>query len=140
MRGFLLAVLVLTACQARSADHGAAQPLPQQTTDSISTNGAVSLRSVTPDSVRFAPNALHELVLRGRFRKAGEGLHDVTVGPVLFTSVPGNADGTEIRVTLPERYAPAGGGPPRPLLPGTYDITVRVADRTSNPVALRVLP
>lgn len=140
MRWYLLAVLALPSCQARSADQGAAQPLPRQTTDSNPAGGAVSLQSVTPDSVRFAPNALHELVLRGRFRKAGEALHDVAVGPVLFASVPGNADGTEIRVTLPERYAPAGGGPPRPLMPGTYDITVRVADRTSNPVAFRVLP
>lgn len=140
MRALLLAVLALPACQTRSADQGAAQPLPRQTIDSSTAGGGLSLQSVTPDSVRFVPNALHELVLRGRFRKAGDALHDVTVGPVLLTGVPGNTDGTEIRVTLPERYAPAGGGPPRPLLPGTYDITVRVADRTSNPVALRVLP
>jgi hypothetical protein len=140
----LIAIMacVTLGCRSRASDAGTVGtlPAPSAPRDNTMTTG-LRLTSVAPDSVRTGPNRLNELVIRGTgFLPAGRGLHDVLVGPITLTGVPANGAGTEIRITLPDRYVPAGGGQTLTLLPGTYDVVVRLADRTSNPVALRVIP
>lgn len=112
-------------------------PAPPATpTPSIAAPVIVAL---VPDSVRLAPSTISEVTVRGR-GFAATGTNTVRIGPITLSSVPANAAGTEIRVTVPNRYTTNAEAPPRPLFPGDYPVTVETGGQTSNSKMLKVLP
>lgn len=115
-------------------------PTPARDSSSAPTPGTLRLVALVPDSVSARPNAFREISIRGSGFAAGAARHAVSIGPITLDGVPADAQGSEIRVVIPERFSGPGGGPPRPLLPGTYDVSVRLGERTSNSLSLRVLP
>jgi hypothetical protein len=118
----------------------AAQPVPQPSTTPPGTgaSGAPVLSALAPDSVRLDARTISEVVLRGS-GFAPAGTNTVRIGPIVLTSVPANADGTEIRVVVPARYATNNEAPPRPLFPGSYPVTVETRGLTSASVMLKVI-
>ena len=102
-------------------------------------SGAPVVAALVPDSVRLSPNTISEIVLRGT-GFASTGTNTVHIGPIVLRSVPGNAEGTEIRVVVPTRYTTNAEAPPRPLFPASYAVTVETGGHTSNSVMLKVIP
>ncbi len=115
----------------------AATPAP--TTRGGAVTGAPVVAALVPDSVRLSPNTISEIVLRGT-GFASTGTNTVHIGPIVLRSVPGNAEGTEIRVVVPTRYTTNAEAPPRPLFPASYAVTVETGGHTSNSVMLKVIP
>jgi hypothetical protein len=136
-------VSTLSACHRKVQDAGtnvamAGPSASPAATDTV--HRAMRIDALVPDSVMFGPNRMNEIVIRGRgFRPAGTGTHLIRIGMIELPGVPANAAGTEIRVVVPDR-AVMGGGAPRPLFPGKYDVIVSTERDTSNAVPLRVLP
>ena len=116
-----------------------ASTTPAPTTRGGAVTGAPVVAAVVPDSVRLSPNTISEIVLRGT-GFASTGTNTVHIGPIVLRSVPGNAEGTEIRVVVPTRYTTNAEAPPRPLFPASYAVTVETGGRTSNSVMLKVIP
>lgn len=138
----LLAASVVSACHRKGQDAGTATTLAAgNTSPAIDTSSRMlHIDALVPDSVVAGPNRMSEIVIKGRgFRPAGSGTHLVRIGMIELRAVPANADGTEIRVVIPDR-ASVGGGPPQPIFPGKYDVTVSTERDTSNAVSLKVLP
>jgi hypothetical protein len=52
--------------------------------------------------------------------------------------VPASADGTEIRLVIPDRVPLRGEAAPLPLEAGRYNLRVQTSAGTSNAVAMRV--
>jgi len=95
--------------------------------------------TVRPDSVMLAPGAVVEVVIRGRGFEAGTpGRNTIQFGDATITNVPASADGTEIRLVIPERVPVRGDAAPLPLEAGRYDLRVQTSAGTSNRVAVRV--
>jgi hypothetical protein len=95
--------------------------------------------TVRPDSVMLAPGAVVEVVIRGRGFEAGApGRNTIQFGDATITNVPASADGTEIRLVIPERVPVRGDAAPLPLEAGRYDLRVQTSAGTSNRVAVRV--
>ncbi|MDP1860340.1 MAG: hypothetical protein Q8K82_16805 [Gemmatimonadaceae bacterium] len=122
----------------------AATPAPAATTPAPATRGgavtgAPVVAALVPDSVRLSPNTISEIVVRGT-GFASTGTNTVHIGPIVLRSVPGNAEGTEIRVVVPTRYTANTEAPPRPLFPASYAVTVETGGHTSNSVMLKVIP
>lgn len=101
--------------------------------------GTPVLSSLAPDSVRLASNTINEITLRGQ-GFATTGSNTVRIGPVVIPSVPANAAGTEIRVVVPARYSTSTESPPRPLMPGSYAVTVEARGLTSAALTVKVVP
>lgn len=116
-----------------------ASTTPAPTTRGGAVTGAPVVAAVVPDSVRLSPNTISEIVLRGT-GFASTGTNTVHIGPIVLRSVPGNAEGTEIRLVVPTRYTTNAEAPPRPLFPASYAVTVETGGRTSNSVMLKVIP
>ena len=116
-----------------------ASTTPAPTTRGGAVTGAPVVAAVVPDSVRLSPNTISEIVLRGT-GFASTGTNTVHIGPIVLRSVPGNAEGTEIRLVVPTRYTTNAEAPPRPLFPASYAVTVETGGRTSNSVMLEVIP
>ena len=116
-----------------------ASTTPAPTTRGGAVTGAPVVAAVVPDSVRLSPNTISEIVLRGT-GFASTGTNTVHIGPIVLRSVPGNAEGTEIRVVVPTRYTTNAEAPPRPLFPASYAVTVETGGHTSNSVMLKVIP
>jgi hypothetical protein len=82
-----------------------------------------------------------EIVIRGSdFEPGTPGRNTVEMGPIRLTLVPANPSGTEIRFVIPDRYTTNSEAPPRALMPGTYQVTVRTSMGASNAVPMKVLP
>jgi hypothetical protein len=60
-------------------------------------------------------------------------------GTFAINDVPSNADGTEIRLVIPETLPSGGEAPPQPVLSGSYPIRVRSQSGESNAVVVRVV-
>ena len=116
-----------------------ASTTPAPTTRGGAVTGAPVVAALVPDSVRLSPNTISEIVLRGT-GFASTGTNTVHIGPIVLRSVPGNAEGTEIRLVVPTRYTTNAEAPPRPLFPASYAVTVETGGRTSNSVMLKVIP
>ena len=116
-----------------------ASTTPAPTTRGGAVTGAPVVAALVPDSVRLSPNTISEIVLRGT-GFASTGTNTVHIGPIVLRSVPGNAEGTEIRLVVPTRYTTNAEAPPRPLFPASYAVTVETGGHTSNSVMLKVIP
>lgn len=102
---------------------------------------APHIDAVVPESLSVQRNTMKELLIRGSGFAAGTpGRNTVMIGPIRLTQVPANAAGTEIRVVIPDRIVGQSEAPPRPVLPGTYPVTVETVAGTSNVVNVQVLP
>ncbi len=139
----LMGVSTITACHRKAQDAGTSAVLSDSasvaaTKDTASR--ALRIDALVPDSVMFGTNRLNEITIRGRgFFPTGTGTHLVRIGMIELPGVPANAAGTEIRIVIPDRVT-IGGGAPRPVMPGKYDVIVSTVRDTSNAVSLRVLP
>ncbi len=89
--------------------------------------------------MRLVSNTISEIVLRGQ-GFAPTGSNTIRIGPVVLPGVPANAAGTEIRVVVPARYSTSTESPPRPLMPGSYAVTVETRGLTSAALTLKVVP
>lgn len=99
------------------------------------------LLHIVPESTRVERNAVIRLTLTGEhFDQNGAGSNTVDIGPIHLTGVPSSHGGRLIEVVLPDRIPSQVEAPPRPILPGTYDVSVSTASGTSNALPLRVLP
>lgn len=95
--------------------------------------------TVRPDSVMLAPGAVVQVIIRGRGFEAGTpGRNTIQFGDATITNVPASADGTEIRLVIPDRVPLRGDAAPLPLDAGRYDLRVQTSVGTSNRVAVRV--
>ncbi|MBK8246813.1 MAG: hypothetical protein IPK85_05375 [Gemmatimonadetes bacterium] len=142
----LLLLVGVTACRSaprEGADETQSSPSPAPSTPTPgsgnATQGAPVLSSLAPDSVRLASNTISEITLRGS-GFATTGSNTIRIGPVAIPSVPANAAGTEIRIVVPARYSTSVESPPRPLMPGSYPVTVEARGLTSAPLTLKVVP
>jgi hypothetical protein len=97
------------------------------------------IETVRPDSVMLAPGAVVEVVVRGRgFAPGTPGRNTIQFGDATITGVPASADGTEIRLVIPDRVPLRGEAAPLPLEAGRYNLRVQTSAGTSNAVAMRV--
>ncbi len=86
-----------------------------------------------PARATLSPGALIQVMISGSgFRPEG---NVVLVGDVVMGELP-SGDGQRLRLVLPESFPPVGEVPPRRLVPGAYDISVRTGAGTSNRVQL----
>lgn len=137
-------VLVALACarkretndtvQATPAPPPASSPAPS----TPAPTSAPQITSLSPDSVRLAPNRIAQVTIRGSGFLTAAG-NTVRIGPIVLRQVP-STGGTTITVVVPERYTANTEAPPRPLADGSYPVTVEHSGRTSNAVQLKVLP
>ena len=88
---------------------------------------------IKPDSVMLASGAVVEVVVRGRgFAPGTPGRNTIQFAGVTITNVPASADGTEIRVVIPDRVPVRGDAAPLPLEAGRYDLRVQTSAGTSK--------
>ena len=101
---------------------------------------APQIDAIRPDSVVVPRGSVVEVRISGRGFAAGSpGMNTIEFAGMSITSVPANADGTEIRFVIPEAVASNSEAPPRPLDDGTYVIRVRTAAGASNGKPLRIV-
>lgn len=99
------------------------------------------LSRIVPESARVGRNSAVTLSLQGEhFDQSSDGGNSVDIGPIHLTGVPSTSGGRRIEVTIPDRIPSQGEAPPRPLLPGSFDVSVSTARGTSNVLPFRVLP
>ena len=97
------------------------------------------IETVRPDSVLLAPGAVVEVILHGRgFTPGPPGRNTIQFGDATITNVPASADGTEIRLTIPDRVPLRGEAAPLPLEAGRYNLRVQTTSGTSNAVSVRI--
>lgn len=97
------------------------------------------LDAIEPDSVWVASGSVVEVVLRGRGFVAGSPGHNTVIfGTFPLNDVPANADGTQIRLVIPDRLPSGGEAPPRPVDSGAYPVSVRTPNGQSNAMNVRV--
>jgi hypothetical protein len=133
MRARLIAAVWLAAaCSAHRGGAGGSA-------DAATASAAPHIDGIQPDSVVVAQGSVVEVVVRGRGFVAGMPGHNIVMfGRHAINDVPANANGTEIRLVIPDRLPSGGEAPPQPIEPGPYPITVKTPNGESNAVNVRV--
>ncbi len=136
-----LAALAVDCARPQPAVVGSAKGADAEGRPAPTSSRAPRLTQLVPDSARVPDRCLVEVIVRGSgFTPGPEGANVITLGPVLVRRVVANAEGTELRFEVPYQLPNATESGPRPLRPGTYDVTVSTASGTSNTLHFRVLP
>lgn len=122
---FVAAALAAGACASAGRTTAAARP---------------RLTSLTPGSVRVVSGNVTEVDLAGSGFDTNSTAPDNTVriGPLLLRAVPSSANGTRIRVAIPDAMPSSGEAPPMPWMGGSYAVTVTTRAGTSDTLMLAI--
>lgn len=93
-----------------------------------------------PGSVRIIRGNVTEFDIRGSgfdTSRVSPG-NTVRIGDVVLTSVPSSANGTLIRVAIPDAVPSGGEAPPSPWMGGRYPVSVRTKVGTSDTLFLAI--
>jgi hypothetical protein len=102
---------------------------------------APKIDRVVPDSARVSTAVDEVRIIGSGFEPGSSGQNTVDIGPMIhLTMVPANDAGTEIRITVPKETQGTMQTRPRPVMPGTFDVTVTTRAGVSNAIQLRILP
>ena len=91
-----------------------------------------------PGSVRLIRGNVTEFDIRGSgfdTSRTSPG-NTVRIGQVVLTSVPSSANGTLIRVAVPDAVPSGGEAPPSPWMGGRYPVSVQTRAGTSDTLFL----
>lgn len=101
----------------------------------------VRLIAISPDSVQLIAGNVTEVELRGTgfdtSRTAPQNV--VRVGLLELRQVPSRANGTVIRVAIPEAVPSSGEAPPARWIGGRYPVTVSTPAGTSDTLSLTII-
>ena len=99
------------------------------------------LLRLAPESIAVLPGMVAEVELRGSGFDANraEPGNTVTIGPAVLRGVPASADGTLIRVVVPDAMPSGGEAPPQPWYRGRYPVTVRTPLGSSDTLFLTII-
>jgi hypothetical protein len=96
------------------------------------------IKQLEPDSVRLIRGNVTEFDIRGSgfdTSRTSPG-NTVRIGEVVLTSVPSSANGTLIRVAVPDAVPSRGEAPPSPWMGGRYPVSVQTRAGTSDTLFL----
>lgn len=99
------------------------------------------LLRIVPDSVRFLPGNVTEIMLEGRGfdQSASAPANTVRIGSVVLHKVPSTDKGTRIRVVVPADQPRGGEAPPAPWMSGRYPVIVTTPAGTTAALQLFLL-
>lgn len=96
------------------------------------------INRLEPAAVRLIRGNVTEFEIRGSgfdTSRVSPG-NTVRIGPVVLTDVPSSANGTLIRVAVPDAVPSGGEAPPSPWIGGRYPVSVRTNAGTSDTLFL----
>ncbi len=98
------------------------------------------LTALAPSEVQLSAASNAEIELRGRnfSTRTDAPANTVRIGALELRAVPSSANGTVIRVTLPETVPSGGEAPPARWMSGRYAVTVTTTAGTSDTLLLTI--
>jgi hypothetical protein len=138
-RRLVVLQVLLCAIVAACSSAGRAGSSPAQVA-SPAGNARPRLTAIAPSDVQLITGNVTEIALHGSQFDTNKSAPQnvVRIGAVVLRAVHGNANGTEIRVALPDAVPSGGEAPPAPWMSGRYPVTVTTPGGTSDTLLLAV--
>lgn len=98
------------------------------------------LTALAPDTVSLIPGNVTEVDLRGSGFDSNRiaPQNTVRIGALVLRAVPSTANGTRIRVAIPDAVPSGGEAPPAPWSTGRYPVSVSTPGGTSDTILLSI--